>query len=94
MWFEVIFRTFMVPSQVMKSSLWVNINSSKLLVTFINFGQVTLIIFLTLGKLKLSAVITLLTLSRSQLHITFTDLGQNTYLFAWENGSAVVLSLI
>ena len=70
----------MVPSQAMKSSLWVNINSSKLLVTFINFGQVTLIIFLTLGKLKLSAVITLLTLSRSQLHITFTDLEQNISL--------------
>ena len=37
---------------------------SKLIVTFTSFGQVTLVIFLTLGKLKLS--------------VTFTNFGQIT----------------
>ena len=38
----------------------VNFKNKKLLVTFVNFGQVTLVIFRTLGQLALFAAVTLL----------------------------------
>ena len=49
---------------MMAFSVTVNAKVKKLLVTTTNFGQVTLIIFQTLDKLKMSATVTLLTLDK------------------------------
>ena len=43
------------------------LKSSKLVVIVANFGQVNLVIFLTLDRLNLSATVTLLNLGKAQL---------------------------
>lgn len=50
----------MMSFSIMNLSRWINVEVKELLVTFTNFKQVILVNFLTLGKLKLSATVTLL----------------------------------
>lgn len=65
--FAAILEAFMMVFLAMKLSLWVFVKVSKIIVAFINFGQVTLVIFLILCNLKLSSSVSLLTLSKSGL---------------------------
>ena len=58
--FKVIFKAFMAFS-VINLIPWVNVKVKKLLVSFGNFAQVILVIFVTLGKLTFSAIVTLMT---------------------------------
>ena len=58
---KVIFKAFMMAFSVINLILWVNVKVKKLLVSFGNFVQVILVIFVTLGKLTLSAIVTLMT---------------------------------
>ena len=57
---KVIFKAFMMAFSVINLILWVNVKVKKLLVSFGNFAQVILVIFVTLGKLTLSAIVTLM----------------------------------
>ena len=57
---KVIFKAFMMAFSVINLILWVNVKVKKLLVSFGNFVQVILVIFVTLGKLTLSAIVTLM----------------------------------
>ena len=58
---KVIFKAFMMAFSVINLILWVNVKVKNLLVSFVNFAQVILVIFVTLGKLTLSAIVTLMT---------------------------------
>ena len=64
----------MMAFLVINLSCWINVIVKKLLVTFSNFGQVTLVIFWTCGQLKLFAEFELLFLA------IYTNFGQVMHL--------------
>ena len=77
-------------SMLMKSlhvnhmGLYMSTSVKQITRAFISFRQVILVIFLTLGKLKVSNSVALLTLGKSQMFF-FANFGQVMHLSTWES---------
>ena len=68
----------MMAFPVFNISRWINVKVKELLVAFANFGQVILVISVFLGKLKLSATVSLLLCASDSSSFNF---GEVMHLF-------------
>ena len=83
-------------SLVMKSSLWVKIKAKKITSHFYWLWARKFNNFLTLGKLKLSAIFLLQTLGKSVMNVISTNFEQVMHLFTQESRASFLnlLSII